>query len=30
MHGPSPYLSKVIGRGFEAGLNRLKAVAEAR
>jgi hypothetical protein len=40
MHGPSPYLSKVIGifldmdhligRDFEAGLARLKAVAEAR
>lgn len=40
MHGPSPYLSKVvgifldmdhmIGRDFEAGLARLKATAETR
>lgn len=40
MHGPSPYISKLvgiflnmdqmIGRDFEAGLARLKAVAEAR
>lgn len=40
MHGPSPYLSKLlgifinmdhmIGRDFEAGLARLKTVAEAR